>query len=151
MVVSMTPDAQQPEQWECNVCENKCKIESKTKTYPNCGCLYNPDIGAIWSTRPHTPAPEEQEQRTISQIKRDIRRLAECDPAIKEYLAEQWDKAAHKAREDVLDAISMRLETQGVEVHERNDQRYYVVGGTFNFASFMQWLESLRAEQESKW
>ena len=96
--------------------------------------------------RPHTPAPEEQEQRTISQIKRDIRRLAECDPAIKEYLAEQWDKAAHKAREDVLDAISMRLETQGVEVHERNDQRYYVVGGTFNFASFMQWLESLRQQ-----
>jgi hypothetical protein len=55
-------------------------------------------------TRPHTPAPDD-EQRTIIQIKRDIRRLAECDPAIKEYLTEQWDKAARTATLATLDAM----------------------------------------------
>jgi hypothetical protein len=61
------------------------------------------------------PPPEEQEQRTISQIKRDIRRLAECDPAIKEYLAEQWDKAARAAtlaeNKRVLDKMAYWLKS----------------------------------------
>jgi hypothetical protein len=107
---AMTPASQQPEH-----CEHKNAYEKK-------GVRYCDDCMTAWEisrphdtrTRPHTPAPDD-EQRTIIQIKRDIRRLAECDPAIKEYLTEQWDKAARTAtlaeNKRVLDKMAYWLKS----------------------------------------
>jgi len=56
----MTPDAQQPQmeyEFACNCCENKCRVIAYNALPPDCGCIINSDCGAIWSTRPHTPAP----------------------------------------------------------------------------------------------
>jgi hypothetical protein len=104
----MTPGAQQPYFCpHCGVRSDRATINSEviSEDIPHAWVCYN--CGWKWidvdimqkniRTRPHTQAPDEQDLRTIGQIKRDIRRLAECDPAIKEYLTEQWDKAARTA------------------------------------------------------
>ena len=54
----MTP-ARQPQEYTfvCECCQNKCKVISYNAIPPDCGCLINSDIGAIWQPRTHTSAP----------------------------------------------------------------------------------------------
>jgi len=53
----MTPQPQQ--EYVCNSCEYRCVVKTSCKTPPFVGCIFNSDIGAIWSSRP-APAPEEK-------------------------------------------------------------------------------------------
>lgn len=43
--------------WRCVACGNICTVEKQTHETvrldaPTCGCLYNPDIGAVWMLYP---------------------------------------------------------------------------------------------------
>jgi hypothetical protein len=59
----MTSSEQPPKEYtfSCDCCDNKCKATSYNAIPPDCGCLINSDVGAIWKLRPH-PAPATGQQ-----------------------------------------------------------------------------------------
>ena len=89
MSKSDKPPTQQPREYtfSCDCCDNKCKVTMYNSIPPDCGCLINSDIGAIWKSRPH-PAPASSAIEDIT---------PEGAAIIQE--------VKRQAREDVLDNI----------------------------------------------
>ena len=74
--------AQQPQRnlvWECKACGLHCVVSSAGyHNAPTCGCLHNSDIGSIWSTRPHTPAPVVGGERENDCIHLNVCKYSGC-------------------------------------------------------------------------
>lgn len=132
----MTP-ARQPQQqrYVCNCCEGHPCETVTDQGVPNCGCLHNPDIGALWIKATHTspPAPEEMPKKDIEMwIKTEIfKNLLQMPELWKEH-----DTQVAKAeREKIIQMLIKFKESQG-----KHDGYASVVLDPI--------IESLQAQQE---
>jgi len=93
--------------------------------------------------RPHTPAPD------YDAIRKKVLEEVDTDDWLREKIDEEREQAASTAtlteNQRIMRLIGTYLSYHGVEIHERQGEKYYVVEGTFSLASFIQYIESLRS------
>ena len=92
---------------------------------------------------PHPPAPD------YDAIRKKVLEEVDTDDWLREKIDEEREQAASTAtlteNQRIMRLIGTYLSYHGVEIHERQGEKYYVVEGTFSLASFIQYIESLRS------